>query len=100
MAGVLNSVFGAPITYLPAGGPGLPVQSVFRETPIEVASDTGGSVLITEPTWRVPRNLVPNPRNPDRIQLPDGRLFEVVNQAPSGSPASDGFILCIMEYMP
>jgi hypothetical protein len=97
MAGVLTSVFGAPVTYFPAVGDARVVSSVFRETPIEVASDMGGAVLIDAPTWRVSRTLVPEPKHKERIQLADGRQFFVVNKVPTGSPADDGFILCVME---
>lgn len=100
MAGVLNDVFGAPVTYLPSSGPTQLVQSVFREEPITVAGPDGNDVLIEAPTWKVPRSvLAPLPRGA-QIQLPDGRLFRVLNRIGTGSPASDAFIVYEMELVP
>jgi hypothetical protein len=100
MAGVLNSTFGASVTYLPASGGTLTVHSVFRETPIEIAGDAGGTVLIEAPTWRVPVSLLASASRGDRIQLGDGRIFKVLNGIKTGSPAADHFRLYEMELVP
>lgn len=99
MAGVLNSVFGAPVMYLPQTGEPRAVQSVFRESPITVSGPDGGDVLIVAPTWKVPRNLLPEVRRNDQIEVSGGRLFKVLNQIGSGSPASDAFIIYELEAL-
>jgi len=97
MAGVLNTVFGAPVTWLPQFGAPQVVQSVFREEPIGISDAEGRDVLIEAPTWRVPRDLGVTPRRDDRIRLDDGRVFTVLNQIGTGSPARDAFRVYELE---
>ena len=99
MTGVLNSVFGTSVTYLPQAGVARSVQSVFRESPITVVGPDGGDVLIVAPTWQVPRNLLSDVRRNDEIEVSGGRLFKVLNQIGSGSPASDAFIIYELEAL-
>lgn len=100
MAGVLNTTFGAPITYLPVSGTALSVQSVFREDPITITGDNGQDVLVEAPSWRVPKSVLADVRRGDRISLPDGRMFKVLNRIGTGSPAADAFMLYELELMP
>lgn len=92
MAGVLNATFGAPVTFIPAFGPRLTVQSVFREPPVTVAGQDGGDVLIEQPIWRVPRDRLAHAARGDQIQLADGRRFKILNRIGTGSPATDAFV--------
>lgn len=96
LTGVLAATLGAPVTFLPAVGAPVVVQSIFRETPIEVLGDDQRPMLITAATWRVRRDLVQATRG-DQIQLADGRLFRVSNKVISGSPADDAFMIYEME---
>jgi hypothetical protein len=98
-AGALNSLFGAPVTFLPGAGGEVTVHSVFREEPIEVATAEGGSVLTTGPTWRVPRNAGVTPVRGDRLRLADGRTYKILNRITSGSPAADGFVNYELEVL-
>ncbi|NEX45188.1 head-tail joining protein [Pseudotabrizicola algicola] len=100
MAGVLNSVFGAPVMYLPQVGLPRAIQSVFREAPITVSGPDGGDVLIVAPTWQVPRNLLNDVKRNDQIEVSGGRLFRVLNQIGTGSPAGDAFIVYELEALP
>lgn len=100
MAGALNVMFGATVLYIPLTGGPRTIKSVFRETPITISGPDGGDVLIVAPTWRVPKNLLSNAVRFDQIELADGRRFKVLNQLPSGSPATDAFILYEMEMVP
>jgi hypothetical protein len=100
MAGVLNGVFGAPVTYLPAGGIPRDIRSIFRETPITIGGSDGGDVLIEAPTWRVSKADLAGAARGDRIALPDGRVFRVLNRIGTGSPAADAFILHELELVP
>ena len=97
MTGILADVFGDPVTYLPAGGAARPVQSVFREAPIEVEGADGQIVRIDAPSWRVARDLAPEVRRNDRITVPDGRSFVIMVVHPTGSPASDAFLICELQ---
>ncbi|MFC3180458.1 head-tail joining protein [Cypionkella sinensis] len=99
LAGVTASVLGAPVPYLPKGGPSRDVQSVFRETPIEATDQDGHPVLIVAPTWRVRRNLVPELARGDKISPANGKAYAVKNIWPSGSPAADAAVICELELV-
>lgn len=100
MAGILNNVFGAPVLYVPQTGAARSVQSIFRETPITISGPDGGDVLIVAPTWQVPRTLLIDVRRNDQIEVSGGRLFKILNQITTGSPATDAFIVYELEALP
>jgi len=100
VAGALNRVFGAPLRYVPQGGSHQNIHSVFRETPIVVAADDGSDVLMTAPTWRVPKNMVSDVQTGDQVQAPDGRWFSIVNEIGTGSPADDAFLVFELRELP
>ncbi len=93
-------MFGTPVTYVPLVGAAVPVQSVFRETPITVTGPDGGDVLIEAVTWRVPKTSLMGVVRGDHILLSDGRRFRVLNQIGTGSPATDAFVVYEMELVP
>ena len=97
MAGVFAEILGAPVIYTPSAGVPRPVQSIFREAPIDATDSDGHPVLIVAPTWRVQRQLVPEVARGDRIQPGNGRTYTILNMQPSGSPAEDGFLICELE---
>lgn len=98
MAGALNQMFGAPVTYQPQGGGQLTVQSIFREEPLTVTGEDGRDVLIQAPTWKVPQNLALGMARGDLIQPdPAGPFYRIVNRLPTGSPAFDRFVLFDLE---
>ena len=99
MSGILSGVLGGTVTYLPAGGPGRDLGSIFRESPIEVEAADGQIVRIDAPTWRIGRNLAPEARRGDRITVPDGRTFQIMVVHPTGSPASDAFLICELQIV-
>lgn len=94
VAGILSDVFGDPVIFMPQGGSSRPIMSMFRETPIEVDGADGQIVRIDAPTWRVCRDLAAEVRRGDRLILSDGRNFKVMVVHPTGSPASDAFLIC------
>lgn len=100
LAGALNGVFGAPVNFSPVIGTPRIVHSVFREDPITVTGADGGDVLIEAPTWRVPKSEMINARRKDTIEVADGRVFQILNQIGTGSPASDAFIVYELELLP
>lgn len=101
MAGVLNSVFGAPVTIKPVSGGILEVPAVFRAEPIEVAGTDGHAVLISAPTLRVKRDVLPDIGHGDlvipSVASASGKTFRVLNRIATGSPASDAFLVCELE---
>lgn len=97
MAGVLNSVFGAPVWYLPQSGGGWHVHSVFREEPVEVNDAEGAAILILAPTWKVPANLATAIARGDMIEPGNGKRYTVVNRLPGGSPAVDAYVMFELE---
>jgi|GEM_PF-739840 len=94
MTRLISGVFGDQVTYFPQDGASRQIQSIFRETPIEVEGADGQIIRIDAPTWRVRRDLAPDLRRDDRITLPDRRCFRVMVVHNLGSPASDAFQLC------
>lgn len=102
MAGILAEVLGSPaITWLPEGLPPVPVQSVFRLAPIEVAGPDGEPVLAMTPVWRVPTDpdWPREPRRGDLLQPGDGHTYRLLSNHPSGSPAADKFLNFALERM-
>ncbi|WP_376872375.1 hypothetical protein [Albirhodobacter sp. R86504] len=97
ISGLLNDVFGDPVSYQPAGGAARVVQSVFRFEDALSSGPDGHDVLMLLPIWRVPKDLGITPAKGDLIQPGDGKTYEIVNQRPSVSPADDRFIICELE---
>ncbi|MBL8560896.1 MAG: hypothetical protein JNN06_01330 [Gemmobacter sp.] len=97
MASVLAEVFGSEVVYTPSGGVPRSVQSIFREQPIEVQDQDGHPVLITAPTWRVRKDLVPEVARGDRIAPGNGKTYAIHNVTPSGSAAADANVICELE---
>lgn len=100
LSGVINATFGSLIPWTQNGGATTLVQSVFRETPISVATEDGHSVLITAPTWRVPRPAADLIQTGDTIEPSTYRFFRVLNKIGSGSPAADAFVIFELEEIP
>ncbi|PTX38717.1 head-tail joining protein [Gemmobacter caeni] len=96
VTGLLSGVFGGSVTFLPQVGEGRVVQSVFRETPVEVTGDDGGTVILNMPTWRVRKSDAVAVRG-DQIEVSDGRRFIVGPGYISGSPAFDAFVTYRLE---
>lgn len=100
LAGVLNSVFGAPVLLLPARGGEQTLQAVFRQDPVEVLQDDGRSVLIAAPTLRVPEPGANAIARGDQVRV-GGVTYFVLNRMASASPASDRFVMFeLQEHMP
>lgn len=98
MAGVINTVLGAPVTYAPPAGDPVSLHSIFRETPIEVATEEGGSVLTSGPSWQVRRDLISGvPAKGAVLTTADGRQWKILNYLISRSVAVDAFYLCELE---
>lgn len=99
VAGILADVVGDLVAYQPQSGVSRDIQSIFREAPIEVEGADGHEVLITAPSWRVSRHLAPEVRRGDRISVPGGRAFKIMNVHPTGSPARDAFVVCELQLV-
>ena len=97
MAGVLNQVFGAPVTIIDRAGVSSAIQAVFREVPLDMSTADGRSVLDIMPTLRVLRSDVPRLAKGYQVRVADGRKFKVLRAVQTISPASDAFVLYEME---
>ena len=97
MAGVLNSVLGAPVSVYLRGAELRQMQAYFRMQPMEAAQDDGGSVLVQMPMLEVPKTDADQMRRGDIVLLSDGQQFKVLSRNPNGSPASDAFIAFALE---
>jgi len=99
MAGLLNDVFGGPVTLAHPDGAVQAVQAVFRAEPLELTGEAG-LVLIEQPTLRVRRDLAPGVRRGSVLTLAGGKQYRVESVIPGGSPATDGFLICTLEEQP
>ncbi|SCY61596.1 head-tail joining protein [Paracoccus tibetensis] len=99
LAGTLAGVLGEPVEYAPRVGLIREIQSIFRESPIEVTGADGQAVLIEAPTWRVSGSLAPELARGDLIRVPDGRRFSVTTVHKSGSPAADAFVIAELHLL-
>lgn len=97
MAGVLNSVFGAPVSHTPQGQASRTIDAVFRKEPDTVTDREGHDYLIAVPTLRVLKADAASISRGDEIEPGDGAKYVVLNQQPSGSPASDAFVVFELE---
>lgn len=99
LAGLLNDVFGDPVIWTPSGGAPVTIRAVFRQQPVEVASDQGGTVLISDAVLRVQKTAGSGMVAGDIVTLSDGRSFRIESRIPGESPASDGFLIFTLEVM-
>jgi hypothetical protein len=99
MATVLNGTFGGAVIFTPRDGAPRTVQATLREGPLEVSGGDGPPIVILAPTVQVPKTILPEVRKGDRfaaVSTPD-KIYVVVNNIPSGSPATDAMIICELE---
>lgn len=99
MAGVLNTVFGAPVTITPQGSAPATLAGVFRELPIEQETGDGRMIVTVTPTLRVPKDVIAQLAVGDLVapSLTPGRTFTVLQWVPSPSAAADAFITYLLE---
>jgi hypothetical protein len=93
MAGVFNTVFGAPVLHTASGASAVEVQAIFREEPVEVLDDQGHTVLTIGPTLAVQKPTDQTIQFDDLINPGNGKLYRVENSIGNGSPASDAFVI-------
>ncbi len=97
MTGVLNGVFGAPVTVLPQSGGMFVIQSIFREEPTAVIGEDGREILTVVTLWKVPRADAVSILRGDRVEPGNGKAYLVRNNTHTGSPASDRFVIFELE---
>ncbi len=99
MAGVLGAVLGSSVIWTPAGGPATAIAAVFRETPVAEPDDEGREILVTMPVLKVQRPAADGIGRGDIIAPDNGKTYRILNRHPSGSPASDAFVLFELEIV-
>lgn len=97
LAGILNDVFGGPVSHRPQGGAAVAIQAVFREEPISVQDEDGAEVLIVAPTLQVQKPVAETITRKDLIVPGNGKSYRVMNRHPNGSPAADAFVVFELE---
>lgn len=97
MASRLNRVLGGLVTHTPKGGAPNDVAAIFRDTPIEVLDSDGHAILTISTSLSAQGSIAADIAVNDKITVPDGRVFEIVNSMPSGSPAIDAFTVFELE---
>ena len=97
MTGVLNAVFGAPVTIL--GDFPQVVQAIFREMPYEQEIGDGRTIVEVTPTVQIRKSDIASLSKGDVVApaATPGRSFTVLKPIPSGSPAADAFITWVLE---
>ena len=101
MTGVLNQVFGAPVSVTVPGDTTYEVTGIFRLEPTEAAGADNEPVLISTPVLKIARNAVPGFGRGCEVRpsVAPGTVYRVVNQLPTSSPAADGFVMAELELM-
>lgn len=97
VAGLLTDVFGGSVTHRPAQGGEFIRHWIFRAPPVEVLGDDGHPVLDVLPILRVPGPAAMSVSIGDRVLPGNGKIYAVINRQPSGSPASDAFVVFELE---
>lgn len=99
MAGVLNAVFGAPVTHILAQGQSVTMVGIFRESPVEITLADGRGYVIEQPTLRVAKPSAAAVTIGDEMRpgVVSPRRFRVLDMHPTGSPAADGFVMILLE---
>lgn len=100
MAGLLNEILGAPVTWTPSGGSATALQAVFREEPVRVPDEDGSETLLVMPILRVQRPAADAIARGDLIAPGTGKTYRIEARHPSGSPASDAFVIFELELIP
>lgn len=97
MSGLLNDTFGGPVLCWTEWGQEYAIQAVFRRDPVEVETDDGTVVLISQPTLKVPQSLAGDLARGILIEA-EKEKFRIVNRhLLRASPASDRFLVFELE---
>ena len=99
VASLLNDALGGYVTHVPEGEASRVIWGVFRKDPISLPDDEGREILVLAPTLRVPAAAGESIQRGDVIIPQDGAQYQVMNSQPSGSPATDAFILFELERL-
>lgn len=97
MAGLLSDVFGSPIIHTSADGSERTITGIFRGHPVDLSEEDGHTVLEIAPTLRVTSQAAVGILVGDRILPTGAAVHRVLNRIPSGSPASDAFVIFELE---
>lgn len=97
LAGLLNDVFGAPVTHTAPDEDPRVIQAVFREAPETETDREGYPYLVIVPTLRVLKADAVGISHDDIIEPGNGSRYLVKNRQPDGSPAADAFVVFELE---
>lgn len=98
MANILNGVFGDAVTVTPNAGVPREIQGILREGPVELLDEQGVVVATAEATLKAHATDVTDLRSGDLIVSAGGVQYKFLSHLPSGSPASDAFVVIQLEH--
>lgn len=97
LAGVLNSVFGAPVTITPVNGDAVIARGILRELP-QFEDDAGDRQhFVPQFALQVPKPVPAALIKGSTVTEASGRAFTVLGVFPDRSPASDAFMVAHLE---
>ena len=97
VAGMLNVVFGAPVTITPERGPAVETRGLFREEPVVIGQGEGGDILDVQTVLKIQRPTADDIKTGAVVAPGNGKTYRVINRLPSGSPAADAFVTFQLE---
>lgn len=101
LSGLLNDVFGGPVTVILSSGAPRQLRGMFREYSVDDGAADGRPVATTVPTLRL---LRPDAVGVDRgsaVYVPGrSETYLVLRRVPTASPAADAFVFFELEQAP
>lgn len=91
VAGVLNDVFGSPVTITPAGGAAYEITAIFRIEDDVIADGEGGAIVGDVPRLSVQAPASDALKKGDLVAPGDGTIYRLGARHATGSPAPDRF---------
>lgn len=92
-AGLLSGMFGGSVSHQKGQAAPIQIEARFRRKPIEVLEEDGTSALLMHPSLRVTEPVASTIEAGDLVTPEHGVTYRILNRHPSGSPASDAFVI-------
>lgn len=97
MSSAVNRALGDSVKTYPAGGAEVVIRGIFREEPVEVLDSDGNPVLTIGPSLQIQKPDIGALIRDDVIDPDNSKTYRVTTSWPSGSPASDAFVVFDLE---
>lgn len=101
LSGLLNDVFGGPVTVILSSGAPRQLRGMFREYPADDSAGDGRPVVTSIPTLRLERHDAVGVDRGSAVYVPGrSETFRVLRRVPTASPAADAFVVFELEQAP